>query len=134
MDGQRIYMVSDLGASFGIGGTQLASRRRAKTIWSLIEGEIHPPGDRDHRGFRRPRAADFVYVVNPQRILVRRIHLEWIGKNIPREDARWMGHLLARLSPQQIRDAFRAAGYAPEDADEFAGCDGADGFRYLRDL
>jgi hypothetical protein len=31
-----------------------------------------------------------------------------------------MGQLLSRLSPEQIRDAFRAAGYSPQDANEFA--------------
>jgi hypothetical protein len=28
--------------------------------------------------------------------------------------------MLARLSPQQIRDAFRAAGYSQQDCDAFA--------------
>jgi len=31
-----------------------------------------------------------------------------------------MGQLLARLSPEQIRDAFRAAGYTPEETEGFA--------------
>jgi len=35
-------------------------------------------------------------------------------KNISVEDARWMGQVLSRLSPQQIEDAFRAANYTPE--------------------
>jgi hypothetical protein len=32
-----------------------------------------------------------------------------------------MGQLLARLSKQQIQDAFRAAGYSPQDVDAFTG-------------
>ncbi len=31
-----------------------------------------------------------------------------------------MGQLLGRLSPDQIRDAFCAAGYSPQEAQEFA--------------
>jgi hypothetical protein len=31
-----------------------------------------------------------------------------------------LGHLLAQLSPSQIRDAFRAAGYAPPDVEAFS--------------
>jgi hypothetical protein len=31
-----------------------------------------------------------------------------------------MGKLLSLLSPEQIRDAFRAAGYSMQEADEFA--------------
>ena len=37
-----------------------------------------------------------------------------MGKHIPRQDVKWIGSLLAQLSHDQIRDAFRAAGY-PSD-------------------
>jgi hypothetical protein len=57
--------------------------------------------------------------VDPPEV-IRRIHLEWIGKNVPRQDAKWMGQLLARLSAQQVRDAFRAGGYSPDEAEQFA--------------
>jgi hypothetical protein len=43
----------------------------------------------------------------------------WIGKRVPRENVRWIAALLARLSPQQIRDAFRAAQYTPEEVEGF---------------
>ena len=32
-------------------------------------------------------------------------------KTITVENARWMGSVLAQLSDEQLRDAFRAAGY-----------------------
>jgi hypothetical protein len=51
---------------------------------------------------------------------VHRVDLRWIGKHIPRSDAKWMGQVLAQLSPDQLRDAFRAGGYSPQDANEFA--------------
>jgi hypothetical protein len=31
-----------------------------------------------------------------------------------------MGQMLAKLSPDQIRDAFRSAGYSPEEVDGYA--------------
>jgi hypothetical protein len=31
-----------------------------------------------------------------------------------------MGSLLARLSPQQIHDAFRSGGYTPQEIEEFS--------------
>jgi hypothetical protein len=31
-----------------------------------------------------------------------------------------MGHLLAQLSPDQIRDAFRAAGYSSEEVEAYS--------------
>ena len=36
---------------------------------------------------------------------------------MPRADAKWMGQLLSQLSPDQIRDAFRAAAYSPQEVD-----------------
>jgi hypothetical protein len=49
------------------------------------------------------------------RFYFRQVSLRWIGKHIPREDAKWIGSLLAQLSREQIRDAFRAAGYSEKD-------------------
>ena len=44
----------------------------------------------------------------------------WIGQHIPRSDAKWIGTLLSQLSPQQLRDAFRAAGYSPGQVEAYA--------------
>jgi len=38
-----------------------------------------------------------------------------VVEDIPLADAAWIASWLSRLSPQQIADAFRAAGYSPED-------------------
>jgi hypothetical protein len=43
-----------------------------------------------------------------------------VGKNVPREDVRWMAGLLRQLSPKQIRDAFRSAYYSPEEVEGFS--------------
>ncbi|HEX6719275.1 MAG TPA: hypothetical protein VF088_19370, partial [Pyrinomonadaceae bacterium] len=42
-------------------------------------------------------------------------------KNISIEDAQWIGSLLAQLSDSQIRDAFRAANYRPDQINLLAG-------------
>ena len=47
------------------------------------------------------------------------IGMRWIGKHIPRADAKWIGSLLAQLSPDQIRDAFRAAGYSEAEIESY---------------
>jgi hypothetical protein len=49
-----------------------------------------------------------------------KLGLRWIGRRIPRADAKWIGQLLGQLSPQQIRDAFRAAGYSAPEVEGFA--------------
>ena len=37
--------------------------------------------------------------------------MDWIGNNIPRQDAHWVGVLLGQLSHQQLVDAFRAGNF-----------------------
>jgi hypothetical protein len=44
---------------------------------------------------------------------------DWIGDDIPRADARWIGSLLDQLSHQQLIDAFRAAQFTPEETKEY---------------
>jgi hypothetical protein len=70
---------------------------------------------------------DFTVPATPAPIVVfdphsmfHRLGLRWIGEHIPRSDARWLGQLLARLSPDQIRDAFRAGGYTPQEVEAFS--------------
>jgi hypothetical protein len=44
----------------------------------------------------------------------------WIGRHIPKADARRMGEILGRLSAEQIRAAFRTAHYGPEEVEGFS--------------
>ena len=44
---------------------------------------------------------------------------DWIGHDIPRADARWIGSLLGQLSHQQLVDAFRAGSFTPEETNEY---------------
>jgi hypothetical protein len=59
-----------------------------------------------------------VFIFNPVALVIH-LRLRWIGQHIRRSDAKWVGQLLARLSPDQIRDAFRAAGHSPQKVDAF---------------
>jgi hypothetical protein len=60
-----------------------------------------------------------IFIFTP-REFISRVELRWIGKQILVKDAEWMGQLLAQLSPQQVSDAFRAAGYTPEEVEGFS--------------
>ena len=53
-------------------------------------------------------------------MFVHRLDLRWIGRHVPRADAKWIGQVLGQLTPDQICDAFRAAGYPTQEANEFA--------------
>jgi len=117
---ERIYTVSDLGASFGSAGRSWPRERAKGDLANYEKSKFIRKVTASTVDFQVPARPRFVYWVNPKEYWAR-VHLEWIGKNVPREDARWMGQLLARLAPKQLRDAFRAAGYSPQQADEFAG-------------
>ena len=69
--------------------------------------------------FQEPARPSFHFLINfPE--YVRRSRLGWIGRRVPRSDAVWIGQILNRLSPAQIRDAFRAAGYSSNEVDGFS--------------
>jgi len=115
---ERVFEVKDLGSSFGSSGLErtdhangdLSAYRRTPFITRVTAETV---------SFRTPRLPDWIVIANvPQ--FYKRLGLRWIGKDIPRSDARWMGQLLSRLSRDQVRDAFRAAGYAPDEVEGFA--------------
>ena len=116
---EQIYLVSDLGASFGTTGFTLgteASRgnleayKRSKFISNRTGADVD---------FEAPGRPTLIETFNLP-VLLHRVDMRWISRHIPRADAKWMGQQLGQLSPEQIRDAFRAAGYSAQDADEFA--------------
>jgi hypothetical protein len=116
---QRIYMVSDLGASFGSAGRTWPRDKAKGNLDSYSHSRFIRKVRPDSVDFTVPGRPKFVYLVTPGDYFSR-IRLEWIGKNVPRADARWAGQLLARLSPEQIADAFRAAGYSAEEVQKFS--------------
>ena len=48
-----------------------------------------------------------------------RTGMEWIGSDIPRADARWIGSLLSQLSHQQLVDAFRSGQFPADEIQSF---------------
>ncbi|HLK18699.1 MAG TPA: hypothetical protein VKT81_07075 [Bryobacteraceae bacterium] len=115
----QVYTVSDLGASFGTAGIARTHEISKGNVKSYSHSKFIRRVDGDTVDFESPGRATILDIADPKEFS-RRAHLEWIGRNIPRADAKWMGQLLARLSPEQIRDAFRAAAYSPEEVEEFA--------------
>ncbi len=115
----QIYTISDLGASFGTAGLSRTHAISKGNVKSYSHSKFIKRLDADTVDFETPGRAAIVDIADPKEY-ARRLRLEWIGRNIPRADAKWMGELLAKLSPQQIRDAFRAAAYSPEEVEEFA--------------
>jgi hypothetical protein len=119
IDAPLIYMASDVGASFGTAG-RVRNRGVAKgNLNSYRTSQFIRRIDGDYIDFAVPAREPWFMAVNPKEYITR-LRLQWIGRHIPRADAKWMGQLLARLSSEQIRDAFRAGGYSPEDVEAFS--------------
>jgi hypothetical protein len=117
---EQIYVVSDLGASFGTTGLSRTHEKSKGNLDSYRHSVFIRNVTSYYVDFAVPSRPALVVLVNPKEFFSR-LRLRWIGQRVPRADVKWMGQLLARLSPNQIRDAFRAAGYSPSDVEGFAG-------------
>ena len=118
---QLVYLVSDLGSSFGttnfIASDKGKGNLNAYVHSKFIKKGAETTGDFvDFEDPSRPRL--FIAFNAPE--FVSRVNMEWVGRNVPKADAKWAGGLLGRLSHEQIRDAFRAAQYTPEEVEAFA--------------
>ncbi len=98
---ERIYYVSDLGASFGSTGSLV---RKILFFSDAPAGSKGNPSDYSHQTFIdgvRSGEVRFHYKGKDPDAL----------RGISVDSARWMGAMLGRLSEKQIGDAFRAAGF-----------------------
>ena len=104
------YIVSDLGTTFGKTGGQKSPMAFIRSI----KGSRNEPEDYVKDQFLRGVEGNNVI-------------LDYEGKNsdlmrnISVADARWIGGLLARLTDNQIQDAFRAANYTPDQVRMLSG-------------
>ena len=114
VDGERHYVVSDGGATFGKTGNVMT---RSKGVPKDYEGSKFiarvTPDLIDFVLHSRPFFLWAVSVSNYRE----RTKMEKITRHIPRADARWLGQRLSMLTDDQIRDGFRAAGYGAGDVE-----------------
>jgi hypothetical protein len=115
---EQIYLVSDLGGSFGTTGRGRSHAISKGNLKSYAHSKFISKVTPDYVDFSVPSRPAIFSFINPAEF-VSRLRLRGIGKRIPRTDVRWMGQLLAQLSPEQIRDAFRAAGYSTQEVEGF---------------
>jgi hypothetical protein len=117
-NGQQIYVVSDLGASFGSTGRSVTHADSKGNVGVYSESKFIAS--------LTPAVVNFNFPTRPALInvfdvsdFVSRENMEWIGKNIPLADARWIGRILSRLSTRQIEEAFATAGFSPKETGGF---------------
>jgi len=116
VDGEKRYLVSDAGATFGKTGNNMSrSKSDVKGYEESKFIEKEKPDEVDFEMHSRPFLLSAVNVPNYHG----RTKMENVTKHIPRADAKWLGQLLGQLSEEQIRDCFRAAGYTPDEVEGY---------------
>ena len=126
--GERRFVVSDLGASFGKTGTPIYPMPLHMPISHATKGDL---SDYESSKFIKDETSTTVsfvmrtgapFFVRPfsRSYFHEYKQMENIEDDIPIADARWIGARLAQLTQKQLVDAFRAAGYLPEEAQAYA--------------
>lgn len=118
-DGTERYMVTDLGTSFGASGDRWTEAAGKNNLGEYKKAKFVTNATDKHVSFSFPRFPPFLYIFDLPHFW-HQARLRWIGNDIPREDAKWIGGLLGQLSSKQIEDAFRAAGYSPSQVEQFS--------------
>jgi hypothetical protein len=119
---RQIFLASDVGASFGTNGLSWTRARSKGNIDSFRGSKFITRTTDSEVDFATPAAPSallaesFGFGAIPY---AKRASLDWIGKRIPREDARWIASLLAQLTHQQLVDAFRAGNFPPDVIDMY---------------
>jgi hypothetical protein len=113
------YVVSDLGATFGkTGGVGFGTRTKSD-LEDYAASKFIDEEDGEKVDLTIKSRPFILLAVDP--FHYNKLNSRGkVGDDIPRADARWLGGLLGRLSIEQIRDCFRAAGYSSEEVVGFA--------------
>jgi hypothetical protein len=116
----KVYEVTDVGTAFGTVGKSYTNQISKKNLPAYQHARLIAHVHSDYIDLNFPKRPPIAELFEFQWIFFfHQIHMRWVGKHIPRSDAKWIGSLLSQLSPDQIRDAFRAAGYTPEEIDAY---------------
>ena len=119
-DLQAHYVVTDVGATLGRAGGMGETRSKnnledflsTRFVLDVKRGVVIFDYD------TRPKGVGVLSVLYPPYYLGE-VKKEKDMRDIPVEHARWLGHMLARVSNEQLRDAFRAARYDAETMEAY---------------
>ena len=87
---KRVYEVSDLGASFGTTGRGLSHTKSKGNLRSYTRSKFIKKERPEFVDFNVPSRPALVVLFNPHEFFSR-MGLRWIGRDIPRQNARWIG-------------------------------------------
>lgn len=120
--GHEVFLVNDVGATFATNSLETSRAKDKGNLKSYKNSKFITKRSGDTVNFATPAAPTGVLMKSfgiRAAEYFRRSGFQWIGQNIPVDHARWIGGLLGKLSEQQLRDAFRAGNFPPEQADIF---------------
>jgi hypothetical protein len=119
---QELFLTDDIGATFGTNGLSWTVARSKGNI-GTFEGSKFIERETDTEvDFATPKAPTALLIETAgleTKDFAMRAGLDWIGKKVPRQDAKWIGSLLGQLSHQQLVDAFRAGHFPPDEIDAY---------------
>jgi hypothetical protein len=94
------YTISDLGATFG-------KTANVPFFWRIARSRNKPKDFAEAKLLDKVEDGKLDFALKEKN--------SGLFDDITIEQARWLGNLLARLSDKQLRDAFRAANYSPDE-------------------
>ena len=118
-EGALICVVSDLGASFGSAGFSFPKSKSRSNLESYRDSAFVRRAGSDEVDFEAPHRPAFIRAFGLPDYM-KRLSMQTLGRDIPRQHVKWIAGILSKLSSAQIRDAFRAGGYTPEEIEGFA--------------
>jgi hypothetical protein len=120
--GSMIFLVNDVGASFGSNGLGWTKARSKGNVDSFRDSKFISRMTDTEVDFSTPKKPTGMLIASAGTTIgsySMRAGLDWIGHNIPRADAKWMGSQLGQLTHEQLVDAFRAGNFPPADIDSY---------------
>ena len=119
---RQIFLVSDVGATFGSNGVSWSKSRSKGNIDSFKSSGFIQSTTSSTVNFstpKKPTGILFATLGATAKSFAMRKDLDWIGNDIPTQDARWIGSMLGELSHKQLMDAFRAANFSEEETNAY---------------
>jgi hypothetical protein len=120
--GRQTFLVSDIGATFATNSLQASRAKDKGNVDSYVTSKFITGTTPTTVDFGTPSAPTGLLLKSAGVLAanyIQRRGYDWIGQDIPREDARWIGSMLGQLSHEQLVDAFRAGNFPPESIDQY---------------
>ena len=120
--GHQTFLVSDIGATFATNSLQTSRAQDKGNVDNYVSSKFIVKTTPTTVDFGTPAAPTGVLVKSGGILAanyMKRRGYDWIGQDIPREDARWIGSMLGQLTHEQLVDAFRAGNFPPESIDQY---------------